>query len=162
MFNGIDYTATMLRCIDLAKQSPEGVGKPFVGAVVLNSRGEIVGEGRKSFLDGAKVSGCSGLVHAERNAIWNYQSKYGRGGRGETLVTTLEPCIHFAKNILMKSCSEFILDSGMKRVVIGAFDTNPRFTKSFNGHLYLRKKGVEVIFYLDFEQRIKEELLLYK
>jgi diaminohydroxyphosphoribosylaminopyrimidine deaminase/5-amino-6-(5-phosphoribosylamino)uracil reductase len=111
------------------RQARKGLGRtspnPAVGAVIVRE-GRILARGyhRKA-----------GLAHAEVEAL----SKLGgRADRG-TLYVTLEPCNHYGKT---PPCTEAILRSGIKRVVVGMNDPNPRV--SGGGNEFLRKKGIDV------------------
>jgi len=63
----------------------------------------------------------------------------GKKAKGATLYTTLEPCNHFGRTA---PCSEAILKAGVKRVVYGSLDPNPKVNGA--GLRRLRKGGVEV------------------
>ncbi len=69
-----------------------------------------------------------------------------------TLFVTLEPCNHFGKT---PPCSHAIVQSGIKKVVIGCEDPNPKV--SGQGIQFLRDAGVEVI--VGVEQAACEELI---
>ena len=118
----------MRRAIQLAllaegKTSPN----PLVGAVVLDSSGRLVGEG---FHTGA------GNVHAEIEAL----SQAGEKSVDGTIVVTLEPCCHQG---LTPPCTEALIQAGLKRVVVGMVDPDPRV--SGNGISRLKDFGLEVI-----------------
>jgi len=93
-----------------------GYGKtspnPVVGAVLVKN-GEIIGRGwhRKA-----------GLPHAEIEALRNAQ-KCGRSPRGATLYVTLEPCCTQGRT---PPCTAAIIAAGIRRVVVGTTDPNPR------------------------------------
>lgn len=117
----------MQRALSLARR---GRGRtspnPMVGAVVVR-KGKIVGEG---------LHPGSGQPHAEVFAL----KSAGTHTRGATLYVTLEPCCHTQK--LTPPCVPTIVQSGLKRVIIGMKDPNPKV--SGRGIAYLRKKKVEV------------------
>jgi diaminohydroxyphosphoribosylaminopyrimidine deaminase / 5-amino-6-(5-phosphoribosylamino)uracil reductase len=98
---------------------------PLVGAVVVRS-GVVVGEGWH-----ARVGGDHAEVAALRSS--------GSGARGAELYVTLEPCNHHGKT---PPCTDAILRAGIRRVVAGHLDPNPRM----RGHSVelLREAGVEV------------------
>ena len=100
---------------------------PLVGAIILDSRGELVGEG---FHTGA------GKAHAEIEALDQAREKSIDG----TIVVTLEPCCHYG---LTPPCTEAIINAGLKRVVVGMVDPDPRV--SGNGISRLKDAGLEVI-----------------
>ncbi len=107
----------------LGKTSPN----PSVGAVIVRE-GKIVSTGYHK---------KAGSNHAEVEAILNLK---GKTETGDTMYVTLEPCNHWGKT---PPCTEAILKSGLKRVVIGMQDPNP--SVKGGGARYLKEKGVEVI-----------------
>ncbi len=100
---------------------------PLVGAIVLDSSGRLVGEG---FHSGA------GNPHAEIEAL----TQAGEKSIDGTIVVTLEPCCHHG---LTPPCTEALVTAGLKRVVIGMVDPDPRV--SGNGISRLKDSGLEVI-----------------
>jgi len=98
---------------------------PTVGAVVVKE-GKVVGLG---FHEGA------GKDHAEVVAL----KQAGQKARGSTLYVTLEPCTHFGKT---PPCTDAILKSGVKRVVVATRDPNPLV--GGKGIEKLKKAGIEV------------------
>ena len=84
-------------------------GEVPVGAIVVNSDGEIIGEGynRREELG-------SPVAHAELIAIEQAAGKLGsRRLLGCTLYVTLEPC---------PMCAGAVMNAHLKRLVYGAFD----------------------------------------
>lgn len=102
---------------------------PPVGAVALDESGRILGIG-------AHVE--AGSAHAEVLALESAQKNFPQV-RVHTLAVTLEPCNHRGRT---GPCTEAILRAGVKRVVIGAKDPNPRVRGG--GLEFLRAEGVEV------------------
>lgn len=99
----------MRRAIELAKKGEGLVNpNPMVGAVLVKE-GRVIGEGYHERFGGA---------HAERNALKHCQES----PEGATLYVTLEPCCHHGKT---PPCTEAIIQSGIKRVVVGTLDCNP-------------------------------------
>ena len=100
---------------------------PMVGAVIVEE-GHIVAEG---------ATAPDGGPHAERLALLN-RGKTPRPGA--TLYVTLEPCCTQGRT---GACTDAIIASGIKRVVVGATDPFP----AHQGHGFevLRAAGVEVI-----------------
>ena len=94
------------------REAKKGLGRtspnPCVGAVVVKS-GKLVGKGyhRKA-----------GTPHAEIHALQDAGTKT----KGATLYVTLEPCNHTGRT---PPCTAAILQSGIRRVVIGMADPNP-------------------------------------
>jgi len=125
----------MRRSIQLALLA-EGMTSPnpLVGAIVLDSSGRLVGEGFHS---------GSGNAHAEIEAL----NQAGEKSINGTIVVTLEPCCHHG---LTPPCTEALIKAGLKRVVIGMVDPDPRV--SGNGISRLKDSGLEVI-----EGVLKEE-----
>ena len=98
---------------------------PLVGAVVLSSDGRVVGEGWHAEF---------GERHAEPAAL----DAAGGRARGGTLVVTLEPCSHHAKQ---PPCTDAVLMAGVRRVVAAMPDPNP---EASGGAARLAEHGVEV------------------
>ena len=118
----------MRRAIQLASISDGFTSpNPLVGSIVLDSSNRLVGEGHHSF---------AGASHAEVNAL----NKAGERANQGTLVVTLEPCCHFGRT---PPCTQAILDAGIKRVVVGLVDPDPRVSGA--GIALLQDAGIEVI-----------------
>ena len=100
---------------------------PHVGSVVANAQGEVLGQGFHE---------STGLDHAEMAAL----KAAGSSARGQTLYVSLEPCNHQGRT---PPCVDAILAAGIKRVVIGCRDPNPRVAGG--GIERLRAAGVEVV-----------------
>jgi diaminohydroxyphosphoribosylaminopyrimidine deaminase/5-amino-6-(5-phosphoribosylamino)uracil reductase len=99
---------------------------PVVGAVIVSSRGVVVGQG--AHLE-------AGGPHAEVIAL----DAAGSEARDGTLYCTLEPCSHVGRT---GPCVERIVGAGIRRVVFPIRDPNPRVSGS--GAAYLRAHGVDV------------------
>jgi diaminohydroxyphosphoribosylaminopyrimidine deaminase/5-amino-6-(5-phosphoribosylamino)uracil reductase len=97
----------------------------LVGAVVLSSDGRVVGEGWHAEF---------GDRHAEPVAL----AAAGERARGATLVVTLEPCNHNAKQ---PPCTDAVLAAGVRRVVVAMPDPNP---EASGGAAKLAAGGLEV------------------
>lgn len=99
----------MLECLTLAEKGAGYVSpNPMVGAIVVKD-GKIVGRGfHKRF----------GGPHAEVSAI-RQAKNFAKGG---TLYVNLECCCHYGKT---PPCTDAIIQSGVKRVVVGMKDPNP-------------------------------------
>lgn len=102
---------------------------PMVGAVLVNS-GNIIGRG---WHHGA------GLPHAEIKALGDADRR-GHNPRAATLYVTLEPCSTHGRT---PPCTEAILAAGIKRVVVGATDPNPKHAG--RGLTLLRRSKIEVV-----------------
>lgn len=119
----------MRRAVWLARRGEAGVApNPMVGAVVVCD-GRIVGEGYHRRYGGA---------HAEVNAIAAVADR-GVLGRS-TIYVTLEPCSHWGKT---PPCCDLIVASGLRRVVVGMSDPNPRVNGE--GIRRMREAGIEVV-----------------
>lgn len=99
---------------------------PNVGAVLVDSSGEILGEGFHTY-DGKK--------HAEVLAL----ESAGEKARGATLYINLEPCSHHGRT---GPCTEALIAAGIGRVVACTADPNP--VVSGRGFAGLRQAGVQV------------------
>ncbi len=125
MFNDINY---MRRCLQLARCGEAGAPpNPMVGAVIVcDSR--IIGEGYHRR--------CGG-PHAEVNAI-NSVKERDLLSRS-TIYVSLEPCAHYGKT---PPCADLIIETGIRRVVIGC--TDPFAKVNGLGIKKLREAGCEV------------------
>ena len=93
-------------------QAKKAVGRvspnPMVGAVIVK-KGEVVGLGYHR---------RAGSPHAEINAL----RKAGKKARNAELYVNLEPCCHYGRT---PPCVDAIIESGIKKVIIGMKDPNP-------------------------------------
>ena len=100
---------------------------PSVGAVIADeAAGEVMARGWTQ---------AGGRPHAETEAI----RRAGANARGQTLYVTLEPCAHHGRT---PPCVDAILAAGLKRVVVGIVDPDPRIAGE--GLKRLRSAGVAV------------------
>jgi diaminohydroxyphosphoribosylaminopyrimidine deaminase/5-amino-6-(5-phosphoribosylamino)uracil reductase len=115
------------RALDLARQ---GIGlaspNPYVGAVIVNSHGSVVGSGAYTY---------DGVKHAEVRAL----ERAGDKARGGTLYINLEPHSHRGRT---PPCTDALIAAGIQRVVACIPDPNPKV--SGRGFEKLRAAGVEV------------------
>ncbi len=102
---------------------------PMVGALLVKGK-RIIGRGWHR---------RAGEPHAEIEALRDAQKK-GHAPRGSTLYVTLEPCCTLGRT---PPCTDAIILAGIKRIVVGATDPNPRH--SGKGFKILRCAGIEVI-----------------
>jgi len=101
---------------------------PMVGAVLVKG-GKIIGRGWHRRV---------GLPHAEIEALRDAE-KRGHSPRGATLYVTLEPCCTHGRT---PPCTDAIIAAGIKRVVIGTTDPNPKHAGK--GFKILQRAGIEV------------------
>lgn len=106
----------------LGRTSPN----PMVGAVIVRNDRIIASGYHKK----------AGDNHAEVEAL---EKLGGKANRGDTLYVTLEPCNHYGRT---PPCTKAILESGLKRVVIGMKDPNP--SVSGGGAAFLHQRGIDV------------------
>ena len=116
----------MREAVQLAERG-RGTTKPnpVVGAVLVKG-GKVLSHG---------FHRRAGLPHAEIEAL----AKVNMRARGATLYITLEPCCHHGRT---GPCTEAILRSGVRRVVVGCCDENPLV--SGRGIAMLRRAGLRV------------------
>ncbi len=101
---------------------------PMVGAVLVR---------------GGRVIGCgwhraAGQPHAEIEALLDAR-KRGENPKGATIHVTLEPCCTHGRT---PPCTDALIAAGIKRVVAGAIDPNPKHAG--RGFKILKKAGVRV------------------
>lgn len=121
------HTGFMSRALEIAQG---GWGQthpnPMVGAVIVEN-GKIVAEGWHR---------AAGQAHAEIEAL----RALGRKPTPQaSLYITLEPCSTTGRT---GACTEAIIQSGIRNVIVGAIDPNPDHRGS--GLRYLREAGIEV------------------
>lgn len=117
----------MRRAIDLARAE---MGKtwpnPAVGCVIVKD-GEVVSEA---------ATAPGGRPHAEEQAA----PAAGEAALGATAYVTMEPC--GARSSGRTSCSNYLMDAGVVRVVVAAVDPSP--FASGRGVERLKKAGLQV------------------
>ena len=121
-------TAMMSNALRMAKR---GLGttapNPSVGAVIADeATGEVIARGWTQ---------PGGRPHAETEAL----RRAGPRARGATMYVTLEPCAHHGKT---PPCVDAIIAAGLKRVVVGTGDPDPR--TAGQGIARLRAAGIAV------------------
>ena len=101
--------------INLAKKANENEIRPnpFVGAVVLDHEGQLIGEGYHQKLGGP---------HAEVYAVEQALQKTADISQA-TIYVSLEPCSHYGKT---PPCVDLIIQHRIKKVVIASLDPNPK------------------------------------
>lgn len=98
---------------------------PMVGAVAVKD-GEVIGKGYHH---------RAGCPHAERELL----AECGDALRGADVYVTLEPCSTVGRT---PACTEELISAGVKRVIVGCEDPNPRHRG--RGLEILRAAGIEV------------------
>jgi diaminohydroxyphosphoribosylaminopyrimidine deaminase / 5-amino-6-(5-phosphoribosylamino)uracil reductase len=111
-------------------EARKGVGltspNPAVGAVLV-AKNKIVARGHHR---------RAGSPHAEIECL----RTFGRRARAEAILyVTLEPCSTIGRT---GACTEAIIESGVRRLVVGAVDPNPRHAG--RGIEQLKKAGLDV------------------
>jgi diaminohydroxyphosphoribosylaminopyrimidine deaminase/5-amino-6-(5-phosphoribosylamino)uracil reductase len=106
----------------LALSSPN----PCVGAVIVDTQGNIVGEATHTY---------AGVKHAEILAL----EQAGEKARDATLYINLEPCSHHGRT---GPCADALIAAGIRRVVASMEDPNPAVKGK--GFARLRAAGVQV------------------
>ena len=99
----------------------------MVGAVVLDSDGNVAGEGYHH---------RAGEPHAEQEAL----DAAGDQAQGGTLYVNLEPCAHLHRT---PPCADAIILAGLKRVVISMSDPDERVRGA--GIAKLQAAGIETV-----------------
>lgn len=121
--------AFMQRALDVAERGRGRVApNPLVGCVLVKD-GEVIAEGWHDHLGG---------LHAEQMAIHDAESK-GKSPNGATAYVTLEPCNHYGRT---PPCTEALLWSGVKHVIVAHPDPNP--TVRGKGFQVLKDAGISV------------------
>jgi diaminohydroxyphosphoribosylaminopyrimidine deaminase / 5-amino-6-(5-phosphoribosylamino)uracil reductase len=101
---------------------------PMVGAVLVRNGREL----------GRGYHHRAGLPHAEIEALRNCAWR-GNNPRGATVYVTLEPCSTQGRT---PACTSALLEAGIRRVVAGATDPNPKHCGA--GFALLRQAGLAV------------------
>jgi len=119
----------MQRCLDLASNGLGNVApNPLVGCVIIH-KNNVIGESYHQTF---------GLAHAEVNAINAVKNKNLLSE--STLYVNLEPCSHQGKT---PPCSDLLISYKIKKVVIGALDSNEIVNGA--GIKKLKAAGIEVV-----------------
>lgn len=119
----------MQRALELAALGRGCVSpNPMVGCVIVHE-GQIIGEGWHQNY---------GEAHAEVNAVQSVKDPALL--KEATIYVSLEPCAHHGKT---PPCADMLISHQVKKVVIGAFDTNPLV--GGKGIERMRQAGIEVV-----------------
>ena len=121
-----------IKALELAENLTESVSpRPPVGSIITHN-GKIVGSG---------VTTNNPLRHAEINAL-NIAKEKIQSFTESTLYCTLEPCFHKGNT---EPCVDKIIESGIKNVIIGSVDPNPKVNKKSINKLKKNNINVELV-----------------
>ena len=115
----------MQKALDLARGAIDPRPNPYVGALLVKN-GRIISSGFHK---------KAGNPHAEIHCLNRARNKI----KNATLYVTLEPCTHFGYT---PPCVNEIIESGIKHVVIGVSDANPK--NCGRGIKLMRQRGIKV------------------
>lgn len=119
----------MRRAIELAQKGLGSVSpNPMVGCVIVHGD-TVIGEGYHQQYGGP---------HAEPNAVAAVKNQDLL--TESTVYVTLEPCAHWGKT---PPCANLLVEKKVKKVIVGALDTNPLVAGK--GIEILRAAGIEVV-----------------
>lgn len=123
-----EWSRFLERAIELSEKcrDEDERPRPKVGAVIIKNSRKIAEAFRNEDGEGG---------HAEQIAMGKCEKRHLNGA---TLVTTLEPCTT-DRRPSQAPCANLILQNGIKTVLIGLLDPNPRIRG--NGDLLLRING---------------------
>ena len=110
---------------------------PMVGALIVKD-GKILAEG---------VHEKFGEAHAEVNCFNSLKEKIEED---HVMICTLEPCNHYGKT---PPCTKKIIESGIKKIIIGSLDPNPKVAGT--GIKTLKDAGLEVSYGV-LEKEVRE------
>ena len=129
----MNHDALMAEALLLAQRGRGDVEpNPRVGALLLQGE-RVVGRG---------FHACYGGPHAEIVAL---QDAAAAGATPDTAIVTMEPCSAplGADGKKTPPCVQALLAAGIRRVVVGAIDPDPRHRR--RGLVELEQRGVEVL-----------------
>jgi diaminohydroxyphosphoribosylaminopyrimidine deaminase/5-amino-6-(5-phosphoribosylamino)uracil reductase len=125
----VHHESFIHRCLELAALGRKRTGtNPLVGALLVRN-GLLIAEAWHEEFGGS---------HAERLLLQNFEQEIRST---DTLYVNLEPCCHEEKKTL--PCTSILLERGVKRVVVGMVDPNPKVAGQ--GIALLRSRGVQVV-----------------
>lgn len=131
----LERAFALARRIDPRTTNPN----PRVGCVLIKN-GRVVGRGAHE--------GC-GLPHAEPNAL----ARAGSRAKGATAFVTMEPCAPFPGK-KTSSCAQALAAAGVKRVICGSLDPNPKVAG--RGLALLRRAGIKTELVPGFQAAAEE------
>src|SRR5690625_2216006 len=126
----MDDARYMARAIELARNGWYSTApNPRVGCILVRD-GEIIGEGWHE---------CAGQAHAEIRALDDAAAR-DHDVHGATAYVTLEPCSHHGRT---PPCADALVAAGIRQVIIGARDPNPKIDG--RGIQRLQDGGIRVV-----------------
>lgn len=127
-----DVSAQDRRWLDSAAR----LARPYLGTTAENPTvGALIVDEEYQVVHGRAVTARGGRPHAETQALAEASSS----ARGRTLYVTLEPCSHWGRT---PPCTDAILQAGVRRVVVGLLNPDPR--SAGNGVRRLQEAGIDV------------------
>ena len=135
-----EKNTVFIKALELAENLTESVSpRPPVGSIITHN-GKIVGKG---------VTTINPLRHAEVNALSKAKEKI-QSFKESTLYCTLEPCFHKGNT---EPCVDKIIESGIKNVIIGSVDPNPKVNKKSINKLKKNNINVELVGNTELKKR---------
>ena len=120
----------MLKALNIASQAMRITSpNPRVGCVIVNSQGQVLGQGHTQKTGGS---------HAEMVALQDAASQ-GNSVEGATVYVTLEPCAHHGRT---GPCCDALIHAKVGKVVAAMADPNPLVAGQ--GLSRLKAAGIEV------------------
>ena len=134
----MNYDLLMQRAINISAPYKYLVKpNPMVGALIVKD-GKILAEGAHEKF---------GEAHAEVNCFNSLKEKIEED---HVMICTLEPCNHYGKT---PPCTKKIIESGIKKIIIGSLDPNPKVAGT--GIKTLKDAGLEVSYGV-LEKEVRE------
>ena len=120
----------MLKALNIASQAMRITSpNPRVGCVIVNSQGQILGQGHTQ---------KAGGLHAEMMALQDAANQ-GKSVEGATVYVTLEPCAHHGRT---GPCCDALIRAKVGKVVAAIADPNPLVAG--RGFDRLKAAGIEI------------------
>ena len=112
------------------------LARPYLGTTAENPTvGALVVDEERGVILGRAATARGGWPHAEVQALAEARD----GARGRTLYTTFEPHSQWGRT---PPCTDAVVQAGIRRVVIGLLDPDPR--AAGNGMRVLQESGIDV------------------
>ena len=134
----MNYDLLMQRAINISAPYKYLVKpNPMVGALIVKNNVVLAEGAHEKF----------GENHAEVNCFNSLKDKIDED---HVMICTLEPCNHYGKT---PPCTEKIIESGIKKIIIGSLDPNPKVAGT--GIKRLKDAGLEVSYGV-LEREVRE------